>query len=258
MMRLAGKVALVTGAGSGIGASAASLFAAEGAKVCVSDIDLAAAESVAGQITDAGGEAVALGGDIAARAAAERTVAEVVATFGRLDILVNSAGVTPRNAAPGEDWERIWDRVIEVNLKGTFLMSRFAADVMKGSGGGAIVNLSSIIGLVGYSDRLGLSDGFSAYPHSKGGVVQLTRDMGVNLARFGIRTNCLCPGFVKTNLTKDLTADPEALAKLESFHPMGRLGTADEIARAALFLASDDASFITGAILAVDGGYTAQ
>lgn len=257
-MRLMGKVALITGAGSGIGAASARLFAAEGARVCASDIDVDAAERIVREIGAGGGEARACGGDAASREAAERIVAETVAAFGRLDILVNSAGVTPRNAVPGADWERIWDRVIEVNLKGSVLMARFAAEAMKQTGGGAIVNLGSIIGLVGYAQQLGFSDGFSAYPHSKGAVVQLTRDMGVNLARFGIRTNCLCPGFVRTNLTKDLTAHPETLAKLEALHPMGRLGTADEIARAALFLASDEASFITGAVLAVDGGYTAQ
>lgn len=257
-MRLTGKVALITGAGSGIGAAVAKLFAAEGARVYASDIDLDAAERIVREITGNGGEARAAGGDITSSEIAERTVADTSAAFGRLDILVNSAGVTPRNALSGADWESIWDRVIEVNLKGSYLMSRFAAEAMKRAGGGSIINLGSVIALVGYAEGLGLSDGFSAYPQSKGAVLQLTRDMGVNLAKFGIRTNCLCPGFIKTNLTKDLTADPEKLPKLEASHPMGRLGTADEVAKAALFLASDDASFITGAVLTVDGGYTAQ
>ena len=127
---------------------------------------------------------------------------------------------------------------------------------MKKTGGGAIVNLASEYGLVGRPESLG--DGFDPYTQSKGGVVQLTREMGVTMARDGIRTNCLCPGFVHTNLTTRLTEDPETLAKLEALHPMGRLGEAHEIAKAALFLASDDASFVTGAVLSVDGGYTAQ
>lgn len=257
-MRLLNKVALVTGAGSGIGAATAALFAAEGAKVCASDVDRSSAEQVAQEIREHGGEAQALAGDVASSTAVERIVTGTVTAFGRLDILVNSAGVTPRNAAPGADWEAVWGRVIEVNLKGTVLMSRCAVEAMKRTGGGAIVNLGSINGLVGYAEGLGLSDGFNAYPHSKGAVVQVTRDMGVNLAKFGIRVNCLCPGYVETNLTKGLTEDPEKRAKLEAQHPLGRLGTAAEVARAALFLASDDASFITGAVLAVDGGYTAQ
>jgi NAD(P)-dependent dehydrogenase (short-subunit alcohol dehydrogenase family) len=136
------------------------------------------------------------------------------------------------------------------------MMSYFAIEKMKASGSGSIVNMASIIGLVGYAQ--GMSDGFNPYPHTKGGVVQMTRDMGVAFAKQGIRVNALCPGFTYTALTKTLTDQPEMRTRLESLHPMGRLGEADEIARAALFLASDEASFITGACLPVDGGYTAQ
>ena len=135
-------------------------------------------------------------------------------------------------------------------------MSWFAVNEMKKQGSGAIVNLASIIGLVGYPD--GFSDGFNAYPHSKGGVIQMTREMAVGLAKTGIRVNALCPGFLFTNLTTSLTEDPVMLARLEAKHPMGRLGQPEEVARAAVFLASDEASFITGACLTVDGGYTAQ
>ncbi len=255
-MRLENKVALVTGGGSGIGEATCDLFAREGARVVVADVNREAADAVARRIEDTGGTAVAMSGSVALREDAERLVTGTVGQYGRIDILVNSAGVTARNAVPGGDFEEVWDRVIAVNLKGTYLMCRFAVDQMKKSGGGAIVNMSSIIGLVGYHD--GMSDGFNPYPQSKGGVLQLTRDLGVNQAKHGIRTNCLCPGYTKTNLTKVLTDDPEGLRKLESLHPMGRLGEPQEIAKAALFLASDDASFITGAALAVDGGYTAQ
>jgi NAD(P)-dependent dehydrogenase (short-subunit alcohol dehydrogenase family) len=193
---------------------------------------------------------------VSKRADAERLVAETVRRFGRLDVLVNSAGVVTRNAPAGWDFEQAWDWVMAVNLKGTVLLSRFAAEQMVKQGGGAIVNLSSIYGLVGRLASLG--DGLDPYAHSKGGVAQLTRDMAVHFARQGLRVNALCPGFVYTGMTRKLTDDPERLRFLEEHHPMGRLGQAEEIARAALFLASDDASFITGVCLPVDGGYTAQ
>jgi NAD(P)-dependent dehydrogenase (short-subunit alcohol dehydrogenase family) len=171
-------------------------------------------------------------------------------------VLVNSAGVAPRNAPADWDWEKVWDFVMAVNMKGTFLMSRAVADQMVKQGGGSIVNLSSIYGLVGRPREIGT--GLDPYVHSKGGVVQLTRDMAVHFAREGVRVNALCPGFVYTNLTKALTDKPESRKFLEERHPMGRLGQPEEIAKAALFLASDDASFVTGACLPVDGGYTAQ
>lgn len=141
-------------------------------------------------------------------------------------------------------------------------MSYESVEQMKKNIGGSIINLSSIIGLVGYSDTLGFSDldknGINAYPHSKGGVIQMTRDMGVNLAKHSIRVNALCPGFAYTNLTKSITDDESMHKKLIELHPMGRLGTADEVAYAALFLASDESSFITAAAIPVDGGYTAR
>ncbi|MEX0761478.1 MAG: SDR family oxidoreductase [Dehalococcoidia bacterium] len=254
--RLQDKVALITGAGSGIGEASAALFAVEGARVAATDVNLKAAEGVAKRIVDAGGDAVAMAGDVSKKADARRMVEDTIARHGRLDVLVNSAGVTPRYAPADWDFDEKWEWVISINLKGTYLMSWFAVQEMKKTGSGSIINLASIIGLVGYAE--GLSDGFNAYPHSKGGVVQMSRDMGVNLAKQGIRVNALCPGFTYTNLTKTLTDQPEMREKLESLHPMGRLGEPDEIAKAALFLASDDASYITGAALPVDGGYTAQ
>ncbi len=256
MGRLEGKVALITGAGSGIGESTAELFTAEGAVVAAQDIDAAAAERVASLVEESGGQGIALTGDVSSKADAERIVSDTVERFGRVDILVNSAGVTPRYAKPEWDFEQTWDWVISVNLKGTYLMSWFAVEEMKKQGSGAIVNLASIIGLVGYPH--GFSDGFNAYPHSKGGVVQMTREMGVGLAKTGIRVNAICPGFLFTPLTRTLTDNPPMLDKLESAHPMGRLGRPEEVATAAVFLASDEASFITGSCLTVDGGYTAQ
>jgi NAD(P)-dependent dehydrogenase (short-subunit alcohol dehydrogenase family) len=222
--------------------------------VAVADASVGSAQKTVRQIEDAGGNAIALAADVTSRADAGRVVGDTVRAFGRLDVLVNSAGITARNVRAGADFEEVWDTVIDVNLKGTYLMCWFAVPEMKKTGGGAIVNLSSIIGLVGHP----LSDGFNPYPASKGGVLQLTKDLGINQAKFGIRTNCICPGFTRTAMTRGLTENPEMLAKLEALHPMGRLGEPEEIAKAALFLASDDASFITGAFLAVDGGYTAR
>jgi NAD(P)-dependent dehydrogenase (short-subunit alcohol dehydrogenase family) len=254
--RLRDKVALITGAGSGIGAATAELFAREGALLALADLAPATLEPVAARVTGVPGEALALAGDVTRRADTQRFVDETVKRFGRVDVLVNSAGVSARNAPDDWDWERVWDFVMAVNMKGTFLMCRAIAEQMVKQGGGSIVNLSSIYGLVGRPRDLG--NGLDPYLHSKGGVAQLTRDMAVHFAKDGVRVNALCPGFVYTNLTRRLTDDPESLRYLIDKHPMGRLGQPAEIAAAALFLASNDASFVTGACLPVDGGYTAQ
>lgn len=257
-MRLDGKVALITGSASGIGEACATLFAGEGAQIASADISADGAVRTAAMVTEAGGEAIAVSGDVTSKTECERMVSETVARFGSVDILVNSAGITPRYVPADLPFDEKWDRVIDVNLKGSMLMSYYASAKMKEKGSGSIVNLASIIGLVGYTHGMGLSDGFNPYPHSKGGIVQMTRDMGVTFAQQGIRVNALCPGFAYTALTKTITEDPDSLARLEKLHPMGRLGQPIEIAQAALFLASDEASFITGACLPVDGGYTAQ
>jgi NAD(P)-dependent dehydrogenase (short-subunit alcohol dehydrogenase family) len=254
--RLRGKVALITGAGSGIGEATAALFAQEGAAVALADLGREGLDPVAARVTSAGGDALVMTGDVTMRADTGRLVDETLERFGRVDVLVNSAGVSARNAPPDWDWERVWDFVMAVNMKGTFLMCKAVVDPMVAQGAGSIVNLSSIYGLVGRPRELG--NGLDPYLHSKGGVAQLTRDMAVHFARQGVRVNALCPGFVFTSLTKRLTDDPESLQYLVDRHPMGRLGQPGEIAAAALFLASDDASFITGACLPVDGGYTAQ
>ena len=257
-MRLENKVALITGGGSGIGRASAELFAREGAKIVVSDLDETTAAETASTISGAGGEAAIVTGDVSKSGDAERMVQAAIDSYGRVDVLVNSAGITGRNAMyPGASAEEIWDRVIEVNLKGTYLMCWHGVPQMERTGGGSIVNLASIMGLVGYS--AGLGGGFNPYVPSKGGVLQLTKNLAIDYAKKGIRVNCICPGYIATNLTRSLIEqDPEALGKLEALHPMGRLGTADEIAAAALFLASDESSFVTGTPLIVDGGYTAQ
>ena len=257
MNRLKDKAALVTGAGSGIGRAAAVLFASEGASVACADLSHARAQETVAEIERLGGRAVALSGDVSAAEDAAGMVDGAVDALGRLDIVVNSAGVTARNALPpGSDADDVWDRVIEVNLRGTYLVSRCALAHMQRGGGGSIVNLASTMGMVGYPP--GLGGALNPYPPSKGGVIQLTRNMAVDLARDGIRVNCLCPGFVETDLTKSLTDDPPTRQMLESRHPLGRLGRPEEVANAALYLASDEASYVTGAALTVDGGYTAQ
>ena len=256
-MRLKDKIALVTGAGSGIGRAASLLFAREGSAVAVSDISLANAQETAGMVEESGGRGLALSGDVSSAEDAERMVQMTVNEFERLDILVNSAGISARNALPeGASPEAIWDKVIEVNLKGTYLASWYAVPEMEKVGGGSIINLASTMGLVGYP--AGFGGGFNPYPPSKGGVVQFTRTLAIDSARKNIRVNCLCPGFVATNFTRSLTEDPETNAFLEELHPMGRLGRPEEIANVALYLASDDARYVTGVALTVDGGYTAR
>lgn len=255
MGRLEDRTALITGAGSGIGAACAELFSAEGANVFCADLELEAAQAVAERINQRGGSADAGKVDVTSKLECNLLVGEVLERFEGLDVLVNSAGVTPRKAPLDWDFEEKWDWVIDVNLKGTMLMSHAASKFMLENSYGSIVNLASIIGLVGYSE--GMSDGFNPYPHSKGGVVQMTRDMGVAFAKQGVRVNALCPGFTYTALTKSLTDDDDTRLRLESLHPMGRLGEPIEIAYAALYLASDESSFVTASMLPVDGGYTA-
>ena len=255
-MRLEGKAAIVTGGASGIGQSAAILFAAHGARVAVCDLDEDAARRTVRTIVERGGCAVAAPADVTNTTAARRVVQSTVEAYGSLDILVNSAGITARSLPPSVHPEDAWDKVIEVNLKGTYLMARHAVPAMERSGGGSIVNLGSIMSVVGYPPNW--AGGFNPYPVSKGGVLQFTRNLAVEMASKNIRVNCLGPGFTETPLTKTLTDDPGTKKFLEERHPMGRLGRPEEIAYAALFLASDESSFITGSYLPVDGGYTAQ
>ncbi|MFT6621370.1 MAG: NAD(P)-dependent dehydrogenase (short-subunit alcohol dehydrogenase family), partial [Limisphaerales bacterium] len=180
-----------------------------------------------------------------------------VSQFGRLDIVVNSAGITPRTLPSEADFEERWDAVMDINAKGTFLVCHAAVEQMRESGGGSIVNIGSIMSLVSYPTSLPFSDGFSPYPQSKGAVLQLTRDMGIRLAVENIRVNAVCPGFVYTALTENVTETPAVHETMKALHPMGRMGQAAEIANVVAFLASDEASFVTGAAWTVDGGYTA-
>jgi len=256
-MRLESKVALITGGGSGIGRACAEMFAREGARVAVSDISLERAQATTQFVTSHGGDAIAISGDVSVGDDAQNMVSATVEKFGKLDVLVNSAGVSARNAMPeGSSPEEVWDKVIDVNLKGTYMVSWHAVPEMAKSGGGSIINLSSIMGLVGYP--VGMGGGFNPYNPSKGGVLQFTRNLAIDSSSKNVRVNCICPGYVETNLTSALTKDAEALSRLETLHPIGRLGQPEEIAYAALYLASDESGFVTGTPLVVDGGYTAQ
>jgi meso-butanediol dehydrogenase/(S,S)-butanediol dehydrogenase/diacetyl reductase len=253
-MRLKDKVAIITGAGSGIGRATVIKFVSEGAQVAGTDVNAAALKDLAKDFP----EVETIPGDVTTRSDTTRIVAETIDRFGKLDILVNSAGITARSLGPEADFEESWDAVIEVNVKGTMLMSYASVDSMKSNGGGSIINLGSIMSLVGYPTTLPFSDGFNPYPVSKGAVVQLTRDMAVQLASEKIRVNAVCPGFVYTALTESVTENPKIHETMCKLHPLGRLGEPAEVANIAAFLASDEASFVTGAAWTVDGGYTAQ
>ncbi|MAU56032.1 MAG: short-chain dehydrogenase [Dehalococcoidia bacterium] len=253
-MRLNNKRVIITGAGSGIGRACAQTFNREGANIVLADINGEGLAETKDSLNTNRKSEIGLG-DVSKKDDAKSLIELTEKSLGGVDILINSAGVSPRNAPEEYDFEQIWDWVIDVNLKGTYLMSHFAVEKMKGSGG-SILNLASIIGLVGYNQ--GMSTGLNPYPHSKGGVVQMTRDMAVGFAKSNIRVNALCPGFSKTNLTEILLKEKKSLDHIESLHPMGRLAEPEEISNAALFLSSDEASFITGVCLPVDGGYTAQ
>ena len=256
MGKLSGKVALVTGAGSGIGRAASLGFAGEGAQVAVVDLREEAAETVANEILDAGGKAVAITADVSSATDAAGMVEQCVREFASLHVLYNNAGVDAAGSVL-DGTEEDWDRCLDVNAKGTFLCSKFAAPEIEASGGGSIINQGSVAALVGIRE-------FAAYCAAKGAVVSLTRAMAVDLAPRRIRVNCICPGTVFTPLMEPLMRKrgggdlKKGLELTIQKYPIGRLGTPEDIARVALFLASDDAAFVTGAIYAVDGGMTAQ
>ncbi len=255
MGRLEDKASLVTGGGSGIGEAASKLFAIEGSKVAVADVNYEGAERVANEIIRDGGEATAIELDVLDQDSCAAAVDATADRFGSVDVLVNSAGVGYRQM-PEISYEERWDRVVGVNLKGTVMMARKTAEQMKEQGGGSIVNIASIRGLIGYPSFI--TDGFNPYPHSKGGVVNATRDMANGLAKSNIRVNAVCPAFTVTEMTRGTRENQEIYDKIVALHPIGRFAEPIEIARAILFLASDEASFITGANLVIDGGFTAQ
>ncbi len=250
--RLEGKVAVVTGAGGGIGKCAAELFAAEGARVVVADVATTAAEKVAGSIVESGGAAVAVGVDVSESAQVEAMAEAAISHFGALHVIFNNAGIFPADDGGVTDTpESTWERVMEVNLKGVWLGCRAAVPRMEASGGGSIVNVASFVALMGAATAQ------IAYTASKGGVLSMTREIAVEYARRGIRANAICPGPIETPLLAELLADPARRQRRLVHIPMGRFGRAEEIAKAALFLASEESSFMTGSALVVDGGITA-
>lgn len=252
MARLEGKTAVVTGAGSGIGRTAALLFAGEGARVVVADVDGDLALEAQAEIVAGGGAATAVTVDVSDESDVEAMVAVAVDTFGRLDVLFNNAGIFPDDDGGILDTPpATWQRVMDVNLKGVWLGCRAAVPAMLESGGGSIINVASFVALMGAATAQ------IAYTASKGGVLSLTRELAVEYARSGIRANSICPGPIETPLVAELLADPRRRERRLVHIPIGRFGRPDEIAKAALFLASDDASFVTGSSLVVDGGITA-
>jgi len=249
-MRVKDKVALVTGAGAGIGKASAILLAREGARVGVADFDAAAAEATTRIIREAGGEAISIAGDVSAGSDCARMVEAVSARWGRLDILCNIAGIV-LGGVLDQTTEEEWNASMNVNLRSIYLCAKHAIPCMKRSGGGTIVNMASVAGLMGVKNR-------AAYSASKGGVIALTKSMAIDYVEDGIRVNSICPGTVDSpSLQRRLEALPDPAAARRDFtgrQPMKRFGRPDEIACAVLFLSSDESSFITGTEIIVDGG----
>jgi len=251
-MRLANKVAVITGAGSGIGRESALLFAREGARVVVADVNDDAGQAVVEELRAAGGEAVYVRADVSKGADAEGMVRAAEESFGRLDVLFNNAGISHAkddDAVATE--EEVWDLTMNINLKGVFLGCKYGIPALRRAGGGSIINTASFVAL------LGAATPQLAYTASKGGVLAMTRELAVIHAREGIRVNALCPGPLRTELLMKYLDTEEKRQRRLVHVPMGRFGEAREIAQAALFLASDESSFTTGATFLVDGGITA-
>jgi NAD(P)-dependent dehydrogenase (short-subunit alcohol dehydrogenase family) len=249
IMRLAGKRTIITGAAAGIGTAIAERFCAEGARVLIADRDFAGAEATAARLRGTGAEAVAARVDVSVSASVAAMVASCVDVFGGLDVLVNNAGIVhPQDTDAVSTPEDAWDTTLAVNLKSVYLGAKHAIPVIEAGGGGAIVNIASIVAM------LGSHPSQIAYTASKGGIVALSRELAVSLARRGIRVNAVCPGVTATAMSAQLVRD-DAAYELRRLHiPMGRLGLPAEVAALTAFLASDDASYITGQAIPVDGG----
>ncbi|WP_042356608.1 SDR family NAD(P)-dependent oxidoreductase [Bacillus rubiinfantis] len=247
-MRLQDKVAVITGGTFGIGESTALLFAQEGAKVVVAARNQEKGEMVVNQIKEQGGEAIFVKTDVSKEEDVKNLMKETVDTFGKLDVLFSNAGVGDMGDLDCVSLDD-WNFTLSVDLTGVFLCSKYAIPEMEKVGGGSIINCASILGHVGQPS-------VTAYAAAKGGVVNMTRSAAVTYAQKGIRFNAVCPGYIETNILDGLS--PEMLEHLKSLHPVGRLGRPEEVANCVLFLASDESSFVTGANLLVDGGYTAQ
>ncbi|MEW6298922.1 MAG: SDR family oxidoreductase [Thermodesulfobacteriota bacterium] len=250
--RVAGKVALITGGGSGIGRATAQIFAREGAKVVVADIVVAGGEETVQLIKAAGGEAVFVKADVARTTDVEAMVKKAVDTYGRLDCAFNNAGIEGVIRPTAEYGEEQWDRVLAVNLKGVWLCMKYEILQMLKQGGGAIVNTASVAGLVGLP-------GFSAYVAAKHGVNGLTRTAALEYAKSGIRVNAVCPGAIRTAMfERGVRDNPGLEEQIVAMEPVGRMAAPEEVGEAVVWLCSDAASFVTGLPMAVDGGWVAQ
>ena len=249
-MKLANKIALITGAGSGMGRAAAILFAAEGAKVAAIDINEAQARETADEIAKKGGNAIAIRADVSKSEDVRRMVDETVAKFGGLNIVYNNAGIEGDSGFLSNMTEEQFDRVIAINLRGVFLGMKYSLPHLIKAGGGSIINQASIAGMVAVR-------GGAGYCASKAGVIALTRVAALEYGRYNIRVNSICPGAIETPMAQRIrqgaAPNPKAIQRISV---LGRMAEADEIAKVALFLASDDASFATGAPFVIDGGWT--
>ncbi|GMQ92584.1 MAG: 3-oxoacyl-ACP reductase [Acidimicrobiia bacterium] len=252
MSRLANKVALITGAGSGIGYESARLFAQEGAKVVCVDLDESTASATAGAINDAGGDAIAVRADVSSAADSEAMVRAAIDEYGGLSVMFNNAGIMHSDDGDSQSTsEAIWDLTMNVNAKGVFLGCKYGIPAIKETGGGSIINTASFVA------HLGAATPQIAYTASKGAVLALTRELAVVHAREGVRVNALCPGPLRTELLMKFLDTEEKKQRRLVHVPMGRFGLAEEMAKSALFLASDDSSYVTGSEFLVDGGITA-
>ena len=252
MNRLAGKVALITGAGSGIGRESATLFAREGARVVCVDLDEPSASATVDMINTAGGEAIAVVADVSSIEDSEAMVQVAETAFGGLHVMFNNAGIMHSDDGDSQETsEDVWDLTMHVNAKGVFLGCKFGIPAIRRSGGGSIINTASFVA------RLGAATPQVAYTASKGAVLAMSRELAVVHAREGVRVNALSPGPLRTELLMKFLDTEEKKQRRLVHVPMGRFGLAEEMAKAALFLASDDSSYITGSEFLVDGGITA-
>ena len=256
--RLAGKVAVVTGAASGIGLATAQRFAGEGARVLLIDRDEAGGRSAADSIANTGATSLFAAANLTVAAEVESALAVAVQAFGRVDVLVNAAGLSGRRWGDGptaDCTEEAWDRVLENNLKSVFLCSRAALPRLIATGNGAIVNVASVLGLVGGDGDFATH----AYAASKGGIIALTRAIAISYAPRNVRANVICPGLIATPMSQRAQASPTIRERLAELQPLtGDFGHADDVAHAAVYLASDEAKFVTGVVHPVDGGWTAR
>ncbi|HZC68747.1 MAG TPA: SDR family oxidoreductase [Nitrospirales bacterium] len=249
-MKLNGKVVLITGGGTGIGEATAKLFAVEGALVTITGRRKDVLENVAKVIVANGGKALAIAGSVTDEAHVQSAVDQTVRTFGKIDILVNNAAIGGFGKQLHDITDQEWQEILDTNLTGVFRVTRAVIPHMLGRGG-AIVNVSSVAGMVAIQKSV-------AYSATKGALLAMTRCLAIDYAKEKIRCNCVCPALVDTPMAADAIADPALNAAMAAAHPIGRFGTPDDVARLLLYLASDDASWVTGSIFTIDGGLTAQ